>query len=266
MVVFPNAKINIGLAVTEKRADGYHNIETVFYPVKVYDALEVIESPVSGFSSSGIAVPGDDNNLCLKAWSLLRDRYQLPPVKIHLHKNIPVGAGLGGGSADAAFTLKLLNRFFKLGLSEDELETLARQLGSDCAFFIRNEPAFAFGKGDEFGAVALDLSDYYLALVMPPVQVPTAEAYQGTNPEKPANSLQILINTPVDQWKHTISNDFEKSIFSRFPLIASVKEELYRQGALYASMSGSGAAVYGIFKEVTELPGLESACRVFYGV
>lgn len=269
MVVFPHAKINLGLHITERRPDGYHNIETVFCPVGIYDALEAI--PFAGGTTSlevsgSAGVPAGPENLCLQACRLLEEEHALPPLKIHLHKNIPAGAGLGGGSSDGAFTLKLLNGLFRLGLGQEELAGLARRLGSDCAFFLEGSPAFAFGKGDEFSALELDLSAYCLTVVMPAVQVSTAAAYAGVSPKKPFNSLQMLLRAPVEEWRHTVGNDFEKSVFRKFPVIAAIKEELYRSGAIYASMSGSGAAVYGIFREKTPLPRLEKDCRVFYGV
>ena len=267
MIAFPNAKINIGLNVTRKREDGFHDLETVFYPFLIKDAVEVIETNKLQFSSTGIAIPGNaDENICLKAYHLLKKDYNLPPVHIHLHKHIPIGAGLGGGSADAAFLIKLLNEKFDLGITILEMENYARQLGADCAFFIENKPVYAFKKGDVFENISLDLNKYYKVLVMPPVHVSTQVAYSGVKPKQSSASLKELINLPVKNWKSEIKNDFENSVFSKFPLIRNIKMALYKSGALYASMSGSGASVYGVFEEKVSLSKLEVENQVFYNV
>ena len=267
MIVFPNAKINIGLNIINRRIDGYHNLETVFYPIQIKDGLEVIEAAELSFTSSGIEIPGHANeNLCLQAWHLLRKDFDIPQVAIHLHKGIPIGAGLGGGSADAAFFIKLMNEKFTLGLSIEQMQAYARRLGADCAFFVRNEPVFAHGKGDEFEELDLSLKGFFLVLVMPPVHVSTGEAYRGVNPASPEISLRELIHLPVSEWKLHLKNDFETSIFKNHPSIRGVKSALYEAGALYSSMSGSGASVYGIFTEPVDLVGLESANKVFYNV
>jgi 4-diphosphocytidyl-2-C-methyl-D-erythritol kinase len=267
MVIFPNAKINIGLNVTERRADDYHNLETVFYPIKINDVLEVVEADRLSFESSGLPIPGNlDDNLCLKAYHLLKKGYDLPPVKIHLHKHIPIGAGLGGGSADGAFFIKLMNRQFDLGLTAGQMQAYARQLGVDCAFFIENKPVFAFEKGDEFEPVKLDLSAYKIVLVMPPAHVSTSEAYRGVKPAETKISLIELINMPVAVWKKHIKNDFEASVFQNHAVIRGAKAALYEAGALYASMSGSGAAVFGIFNVLPDLGFLEEKNLVFYDV
>jgi len=267
MIVFPNAKINIGLNIINRRTDGYHNLETIFYPVQIKDALEVIESDSLTFESSGIEIPGHANeNLCLKAWHLLSDDFDIPQVGIHLHKGIPIGAGLGGGSADAAFFIKLMNEKFELGLTTEQMEDYARRLGADCAFFIRNNPVFAFGKGDEFEQLNFSLDGYFIVLVMPPVHVSTGEAYRGVRPAKPEKSLKELISLPVSDWKYHVKNDFETSIFKNHPSIRGVKSALYEAGALYSSMSGSGASVYGIFKGEVKLDDLEKGNEVFYNV
>jgi len=267
MVVFPNSKINIGLNVTERRADHYHNLETVFYPVAIKDVLEVVEAADLTFTSTGLEIPGsDETNLCLKAYQLLRQDFEIPKVHIHLHKHIPIGAGLGGGSADAAFFIKVMNEKFSLGLSLEQMEDYCRLLGADCAFFIRNEPVFAYGVGDQFKPVKVDLSSYLLVLVKPPVHVSTGEAYRGVKPQKPAMSLLETIQAPVEQWKELIKNDFETSIFSSHPSVRGVKAALYQAGALYASMSGSGSSVYGIFKEKVALSDLEKENQIFYSV
>ncbi|MEX8546162.1 MAG: 4-(cytidine 5'-diphospho)-2-C-methyl-D-erythritol kinase [Mucilaginibacter sp.] len=267
MVIFPNAKINIGLNVVERRADGYHNLETVFYPIQIKDALEIVLSDELRFTSSGNAIPGNANdNLCLKAYHLIKKDHDLPPVNIHLHKNIPIGAGLGGGSADAGFFIKLLNEVCEIGLSTEAMENYARQLGADCAFFIGNKPVFAFGKGDWFEKIELNLSAYHLVLVMPPVHVSTAEAYSGVRPAPSIHDLKLAIKRPVEEWKDLIKNDFERSVFQHHPKIKVVKEALYQHGAIYAAMSGSGASVFGIFSKKPNLQELEKANQVFYAV
>jgi 4-diphosphocytidyl-2-C-methyl-D-erythritol kinase len=267
MVIFPNAKINIGLNVIERRADGYHNLETVFYPVKINDALEVIESDKLSFESSGLPIPGKmEDNLCIKAYHLLKKDHNIPPVKIHLHKHIPIGAGLGGGSADAAFFIRLMDQNFNLKLSVDKMQDYARKLGADCAFFIENKPVFAFEVGDEFEPVKLDLSNYKIVLVMPDVQVSTAEAYRGVKPAEVKTSLIELIQLPVASWKKYTKNDFEESIFKNHALIRGVKADLYQAGALFASMSGSGSSVFGIFDKTPDLSHLEADNQVFYDI
>ncbi|MXV52519.1 4-(cytidine 5'-diphospho)-2-C-methyl-D-erythritol kinase [Pedobacter sp. HMF7647] len=267
MISFPNAKINIGLSVVNRRADGYHNLETVFYPINIKDALEIVEAKELLFTSSGIEIPGYANeNLCLKAYELIAKDYDVPPVHIHLHKNIPIGAGLGGGSADAAFFIRLMNDKFDLNITQQSMDAYARKLGADCAFFLKNVPVFARGRGDEFAEIKLSLEKYYIVLVMPPVHVSTAEAYRGVEPAKPAKSMKELIELPVKQWQETVRNDFEKSVFTNHPKIRGVKAALYEAGAVYASMSGSGSSVYGIFSNQIKLPLLEIDNVVYYGV
>ena len=267
MIVFPNAKINIGLNIIAKRPDGYHDLETIFYPVNLTDALEAITSPQLSFASSGITIPGDrENNLCIKAYELLSSDHSLPAVNIHLHKHIPIGAGLGGGSADAAFFIKLLDQKFGLRLTVDAMQNYARQLGADCAFFIENKPVYAFDKGDRFESIGLDLSKYIIVLVMPPVHVSTADAYSGVVPKPSDADLKDLISMPVSEWRNAVKNDFEESVFRKYPLIGEVKQALYKAGALYASMSGSGAAVFGIFESAPNLKNLEASNQVFYKV
>ena len=264
MVIFPNAKINIGLNVTSRRSDGYHNLETIFYPVKINDALELVTADELSFQSSGLEIPGRiEDNLCVKGYHLLKKDFDLPPVHIHLHKHIPIGAGLGGGSADAAFFIKLINQHFALELSNDAMMGYARQLGADCAFFIENKPVFAFEKGDEFEPIKLDLSAYQLVLAMPPAHVSTAEAYRGVKPMPVKHSLIELIGMPVAERKKHIKNDFEESVFKNHPEIRGVKAALYEAGALYASMSGSGASVFGIFDKTPDLSFLAGTNQVF---
>lgn len=267
MLAFANAKINLGLNVTEKRADGYHNLETVFYPVKLHDVIELTDAAQTNVEVKGIHVPGDAaDNICLKAYQLLQEDFDLPAQQITLLKNIPVGAGLGGGSADAAFLIKLLNDKFNLGLSIAAMEDYARKLGADCAFFINNEPVYAVGKGDEFSAVAVDLSAYFMVLVKPPVHVSTAAAYAGLKPVFPARSLSELIGLPVEQWKSNLRNDFETSVFSKYPEISQIKEQLYAAGATFALMSGSGSSVFALFDSEIRLPALEKDNKVFYNI
>lgn len=259
MVVFPNAKINLGLSVTEKRTDGFHNIETAFYPVPLRDALEIIPAKdgKTEFGFSGPNIPGTvENNLCFKAWELLKNDFHLPEIKFHLHKVIPMGAGLGGGSADGAFTIRLLNQVFNLKLTNGQMQDYARQLGSDCAFFIENKPVFAFGKGDLFEDTRVDLSGFYLILIKPTINVNTAGAYANIVPSRPAISIKEIIRLPVEKWKDLLQNDFETSVFKSYPEIETIKNQLYENGAVYASMSGSGSAVFGIFKTIIELKSL----------
>ena len=267
MIAFPNAKINIGLNVTRKREDGYHDLETIFYPLLIRDAVEIIEADELQFSSTGIVIPGNaDENICLKAYNLLKRDYDLPPLHIHLHKNIPIGAGLGGGSADAAFLIKLLNDKFNLGLSIADMENYARRIGADCAFFISNKSVYAFGKGDVFEDIDLDLSAYYKVLVMPPVHVSTQDAYAGIKPKLAQTSLKELVSLPIENWKDSVKNDFEDSVFVKYPVISDLKKALYDHGAAYASMSGSGASVFGLFKNPIALNELEKENEVFYNV
>lgn len=267
MINFPNAKINIGLNITDRRPDGYHNLETIFYPVQIKDALEVIEAPELSFESSGLEIPGrEEDNLCIKGYHLLRKDFDLPPVKIHLHKNIPIGAGLGGGSSDGAFFIRLMNDKFNLDLTTDQQLSYARKLGADCAFFIKNKPVFAFDKGDEFETIKLDLSGYSIALVMPDVHISTSEAYSGVKPAPVKQSLFDLIYEPIGEWKKFIKNDFENNIFKNHLEIRGVKAALYEAGAIYASMSGSGASVFGIFDKTPDLSELEQHNQVFYNI
>lgn len=256
MISFPNCKINLGLNITAKRPDGFHELTTFFYPLTLRDCLEIIPASDSlfSFSASGIAIPADGSkNICEKAYDLLQLQYKLPAIKMHLHKSIPIGAGLGGGSSDAAFTLTLLNSLFELNITQQELKTLAATLGSDCAFFIDNKPAIAKGRGEQLSPFPLKLKGNYLALIMPPIHVSTAEAYAGILPRQPEHEISKIISGPVNSWKDLLVNDFESHIFEKYPRIADIKEELYTLGAVYASMSGSGAAVFGIFS--SEIPG-----------
>jgi len=254
MLLFPNAKINIGLNVVEKRADGYHNIETVFYPIGLSDVLDVQVSESCSdysFSASGIPIDGDpENNLIVKAYRLLRSQYQFPAIDISLAKQIPFGAGLGGGSSDAAFMLKALNQIFELKITPKKLQKIASLIGADCPVFIKNKPVFATGIGNVFTPIKLSLKGYFLLLIKPDIHVSTPEAYSLVVPEKPEISLLELIQKPMNEWKDLIKNDFEKSVFANHPEIEKIKNDLYGMGAMYASMSGSGSSVYGIFETV----------------
>jgi 4-diphosphocytidyl-2-C-methyl-D-erythritol kinase len=253
MIVFPNAKINLGLHITEKRNDGFHNLESCFYPVQWTDALEILPSDRFKFTGSGIDIPGNkEDNLCVKIYQKLKNQFRLPEAAMHLHKNIPVGAGLGGGSSDAAFTVKLLNELFEMKLRDEEMESLVRPLGSDCAFFIRNKPVFAYEKGDQFENINLSLSGKYGLLVYPDLAISTREAYSGIRPGKPLNSIKNILSGDIFLWKDLLKNDFETHLFIKYPLLASLKKQLYDQGAIYASMSGSGSCVYGIFEKEPE--------------
>lgn len=249
MVVFPNAKINLGLNIIKKRKDGYHDIASCFVPVPYYDVLEIIESRKSDFTSSGLSIPDKpEKNLCVKAYRMLKKDFGLPEVNIYLHKLIPVGGGLGGGSSDASYTLKCLNTLFELFLDDSILEDYAARLGSDCPFFIRNKPVMAYGTGNEFEGISLDLTGKYIVLVTPPVHVSTAEAYAGVTPVMPGSDLkEVLEQAPAAQWKELINNDFEGSVIQKYPQLARIKAELYEAGAFYASMSGSGSTLYGLF-------------------
>ncbi len=249
MVVFPNAKINLGLQILRERKDGYHDIASCFVPVPYCDVLEIIESKKFGFTASGVSIPGKPKeNLCVRAYHLLQKDFGLPPSSMYLHKLVPVGAGLGGGSADASFALKCLNELFELYLEDSLLEDYAAQLGSDCPFFIRNQAVMAYGTGNEFEEISLDLSGKHIVLVLPPLSVSTAEAYAGVVPTAASTDLkQIIEQPPGAAWKDLIRNDFEASVFKKYPLLADIKQRLYQAGAFYASMSGSGAAVYGLF-------------------
>lgn len=249
MVSFPNAKINLGLNITQKRADGFHDIETIFYPIPWYDILEIIPSNNVSFTSSGLPIPGtSSDNLCVKAYHLLANAYKLPPVHIHLRKEIPMGAGLGGGSADAAFTLRLLNDLFELSLSKDEMASFAGQLGSDCPFFIYNTPHMATGVGDILSPHPIDLKGYHLTLVYPGTHISTAEAYGGVSPQQSTFNLSELYHHHPSVWHNHLKNDFEEHLFKRYPTLNDISNQLTDAGAIYTAMSGSGSTIFGIFE------------------
>ncbi|TVR38491.1 MAG: 4-(cytidine 5'-diphospho)-2-C-methyl-D-erythritol kinase [Cryomorphaceae bacterium] len=251
MISFPNAKINIGLYITGRRDDGYHNIESIFYPVPLSDALEMVVADTFRFTTSGLNIPGeDDANLCVKAWRIMHSRFEaVQPVHMHLRKMIPMGAGLGGGSADGAFAILMLNDMFQLGLKTPELEVLALELGSDCPFFIRNRPAFVHGRGELMESHALDLSGLFLVLVDPRLHVGTREAYSGVNPVPAPVSLRELSKEMLLNGQSLVRNQFEDSVVPLYPEIGNVIGSLKKGGALYASMTGSGSAVYGLFEK-----------------
>jgi 4-diphosphocytidyl-2-C-methyl-D-erythritol kinase len=258
MITFPNAKINLGLNIIEKRPDGYHNLETIFYPINLQDALEVTRQEGNNkeytLRISGMTLDGDpEENLVVRAYKLLKnDHPQIQPIDIHMYKHIPAGAGLGGGSSDAAHMIKLLNEKFALGLGAEQMEKYATQLGADCAFFIKNQPVFASGIGEIFEPIELSLKGYHIVLVKPDIFVSTRDAFSQIKPERPAVSLKEIVKQPIESWKGSMKNDFESSVFQKFPEIAAIKDELYDLGAVYAAMSGSGSAVYGIFREPIE--------------
>lgn len=263
MIAFPPCKINLGLHVLARRDDGYHDIDTCFYPVPWTDVLEVIPADTFSFTSSGLAVPGNrEDNLCVRAYRLLVADFSMGPALIHLHKAIPFGAGLGGGSSDAAHTLRLLNEVFALGCSEEQLTAYAARLGSDCPFFVDDQPMIGTGRGELLSPVpGLSLQDMYAILVKPPITVSTAEAYAGITPQAHAHAVADLVQQPVARWKEVLGNDFEASVFKKYPLLEKIKRKLYDVGALYASMSGSGATLFGLFEKprdiAHEFPGCE---------
>lgn len=272
MIFFPKAKINIGLNIIRKRTDGYHELESLFYPIPLFDSLEWIKSKESGmkvFSKENGIINRcmeleKNDNLVIKAYKLLQKDYSLPCLTFYLIKNIPTGAGLGGGSSDAAYTLRGLNEAYSLGLNTEQLRNYASQLGSDCAFFIEALPSLATGRGEILKPFPLKLENYFLVLIKPSFSIPTAEAYSGISPKEPRLSLENSLIMPIQDWKTEIKNDFEETLFIQFPQLQNLKNELYRQGALYASLSGSGSAIYGIFKKPIKIPVLEKENQVFY--
>ena len=249
MILYPNAKINLGLNIESKRSDGYHNISSVFYPIyDCFDILEIVSSNSFLFTSSGISIPGS-NNLCTKAYDLLKLKFNIPAVHIHLHKKIPIGAGLGGGSSDGAFVLKGLNDLFKLNISNKILKDLALELGADCPFFIENEPKYITGIGDLMENIKLDLSMYEIRLVDSKIHINTKNAYSNIVPKSQKLKLSELIRRPIRFWKDLITNDFEQIVFKNHPKLSKVKENLYAKGAVFSSMTGTGSTIYGFFKK-----------------
>jgi 4-diphosphocytidyl-2-C-methyl-D-erythritol kinase len=260
MIVFPNAKVNLGLRILSKRPDGYHDLESAFLPVGLTDVLEIVPAGKDEagkgdrFNLTGIPLDAGTDNLCIRALRLLREGHPVPPVKLHLHKRIPMGAGLGGGSSDAAFTLRLLNELFGLGLPQRVLLEYASRLGSDCAFFILNEPCLATGRGEILEPLSMDLSGYTLLLVMPGINVETRKAYRQIRPSRQGRPVKEVIKLPPADWHGSLHNHFEGTVFSEYPDIGSIKQLLYASGAVYASMTGSGSGVYGIFTGTPAIP------------
>ena len=255
MIIFSYPKINLGLKIVRKRSDGYHDLESIFYPLYHWkDALEIVESAHFRFENTGIVVDAaPEKNLVVRAYRLLCEKFALPPIHIHLHKTIPMGAGLGGGSSNATFMLKLLNDFFDLQFSVSDLLQYALQLGSDCPFFVQDGPKYVTGRGEHLQNISLDLQNYFITVIYPNVSITTAEAFAGIQPAPSEFSFLELVQAPFAQWKKHLHNDFETTIFSRYPILAQLKANLYQAGALYASMSGSGSAMYGIFEKPTML-------------
>jgi 4-diphosphocytidyl-2-C-methyl-D-erythritol kinase len=271
MIVFPKAKINIGLRITGKCPDGYHDIETVFYPVGLSDALEYIipdqslredDLTVTGLNTGG---PSEDN-LVIKILSKLRRNYTLPWLKIHLHKAIPAGAGLGGGSSDAACFLKSVIKSFGLKIDRSAINAIALETGSDCPFFIDYIPAYATGRGEQLTPMEPVLKDYYLLLLNPGISINTREAYNNSSPEIPESNLSDLVNLPIEKWKDKIINDFEDFAFRRHPMLGDIKNELYRAGAIFSSMSGSGSSIYGIFRNKPQIPEKLNGFLIYEGL
>lgn len=249
MILFPPAKINLGLNVPFKREDGYHEIETCMYPIPFLDVLELLPAADFSFRQTGLVIPGNDSdNLCVRAYNLIKEHYSIPPVYIHLRKEIPMGAGMGGGSADAAYVLKGLNDLFDLLIPIEELERLAGLLGSDCPFFIKNEAQIAKGRGELLSPCALTLNGYYLKIVNPGIHIGTREAYAGIQFGVLTTSVKEIVEGPINNWKTLLKNDFETHIFNLHPSLEQLKNEFYNEGAVYAAMSGSGSTMFGIFK------------------
>lgn len=250
MILFPPAKINLGLDVLRKREDGYHEIASCMFPIPLFDVLEVLPGKQFQFHQTGLKVDGDLNeNSVVKAFKLIQKKFDIPDTYIHLRKQIPMGAGLGGGSADAAFTLRALNTLYTLKLEEDELRNLAAQLGSDCPFFITDNPQIAKGRGELLSPVELDLNGYFLKIINPGIHVGTAEAYRGVDLSGNGLAIDKVIAEDPTHWKEHLHNSFETSIFGKYPELKSLKEQLYNEGAIYASMTGSGSTLYGLFMD-----------------
>lgn len=255
MIVYPNCKINLGLHILKKRTDGFHNLESVFYPVALHDIVEIVPSDRLELECYGLKIDCDEKtNLCLKAYNILYHDFKLPPVRIILYKNIPFGSGLGGGSSDAAFTLMTLNNLFKLKLSQSELLKYAAALGSDCSFFIINKPCLASQKGDVLDKIETRLDNKYVLLAKPNFNISTADAYAAIKPDDNRESLLKIYSQPLSKWKANLKNDFETYVFSLFPEMENIKQKFYDAGAIYASMSGSGSALFGIFEHLPENP------------
>jgi 4-diphosphocytidyl-2-C-methyl-D-erythritol kinase len=258
MIAFPHAKINLGLSVLSKRQDGFHNLETIFYPLAIHDALEIIPSDFTKIISTGLKISGNaDDNIVLRAFEMLNNYYpSVSPLEIHLHKAIPMGAGLGGGSSDATEMILMMNCYFNLQISGKELKNYTAKLGSDCAFFLQKDPCFANGRGEILEPIKLDLSSYSILLIHPDIQIKTEWAYSRIKPGNPLHNLKESILQPVSEWPDLIYNDFELPVFEEFPQLRKIKDDLYSKGALYSAMSGSGSTIFGIFNK-SELPAID---------
>jgi 4-diphosphocytidyl-2-C-methyl-D-erythritol kinase len=260
VVIFSNCKINLGLNIVAKRNDGFHNLETCFYPVALYDVIELIPAKDFIFTTTGLSIPGDPStNLCTQAYHLLKNDYPtIPNIHLHLQKNLPMGAGIGGGSANAAHVLQLLNQKFALQLSAAALKKYAAQLGSDCSFFIENKPCIATGRGEVLQPIAVSLAEYTIVLLFTHLHVSTATAFAKVTPKKPVQPISEIVQQPIAYWRNHLVNDFETSVFEEYPILKNTKEQLYQLGALYAAMSGSGSTIYGIFsKDIDIVASLE---------
>jgi 4-diphosphocytidyl-2-C-methyl-D-erythritol kinase len=249
MICFPNGKINLGLRITEKRSDTYHNLDTVFVPLAIHDALEFQAATETSFFLSGDPVPGNPNdNFVVKALNLMRENFPgIPPQTIHLLKHIPNGAGMGGGSSDASFMIRALNETYSLNMNQDEMKKIALEIGSDCPFFIENKPCYGQSRGEVLTPLNLDLSEWEILVIKPGIHIPTSWAFQQIQVGIPEQSCREIMELPVSSWKNILLNDFEAPIFKQYPSIATLKDQLYAHGAVYASMSGSGSSLYGLF-------------------
>ncbi|MFZ9587897.1 MAG: 4-(cytidine 5'-diphospho)-2-C-methyl-D-erythritol kinase [Crocinitomicaceae bacterium] len=266
MILFPPAKINLGLNILRKRDDGYHDIESVMVQIPLCDILEITKAETFEFVQTGKNIVSEaGTNLCEKAFQLFQDHFDISNVRIHLRKQIPIGAGLGGGSADATYTLIALNKLFQLKLSSEELKKFAAQLGSDCPFFVDGTPQIATGRGDLLSPIELDLSNVYLVLLNPGIHVGTKEAYAGVHIDESAGSIRSILQTPIEKWHENLLNGFEPSVFPKHPEIQSLKESLYESGAIYAAMSGSGSSVFGLFSNEIFLQKFDSPHLIYKG-
>jgi 4-diphosphocytidyl-2-C-methyl-D-erythritol kinase len=249
MILFPPSKINLGLHVLDKRADGYHNLDTLMYQIPLCDVLEIIVSEKLSFQSSGLNIDvNSQENLCIKAFELLKNKFNIPPVSIHLHKIIPMGAGLGGGSSNASYTLIALNELYNLNLKPTDLEAFALELGSDCPLFINKSPQIARGRGEILKEIPFSLSGYFLKLINTGIHVSTKDAFSEIQFNKSINSIENIVSKPIHEWKNELTNDFESSVFSKYPVLQELKLKLYQEGAIYASMTGSGSTLFGIYE------------------
>jgi 4-diphosphocytidyl-2-C-methyl-D-erythritol kinase len=266
MVVYPNCKINLGLNVISRRSDGFHDIESIFYPVPWFDILEIAPSVKNNFVFKGTTINcSKEENLCFKAYQIIKSQYNIPDINLYLYKRIPFGAGLGGGSSDGSYTLRALNELFSLNIDEKNLGEMASFLGSDCAFFTQDKACYISGTGTTFSPFSFSLKGYFLVIIKPDIIIPTKDAYKMITPKKPVMPLTEIIKLPVSNWKELLINDFEKPIFSLYPKIKTIKNSLCEKGAIFASMSGSGSAVYGLFENDINIAGVYSNCTIWKG-